>query len=71
MLLNTFCILDVASCTPRTTILEAAHLMRRRHTGDLVVVEDDEERREPLGIITDRDIVVEVLAKGLDQQLRS
>jgi CBS domain-containing protein len=40
--------------------------MRKRHTGDLVVVEDDEERQEPLGIITDRDLVVEVLAKGLD-----
>jgi CBS domain-containing protein len=66
MLLNTFCTLDVACCTPRATVLEAAHLMRRRHTGDLVVVEDDEERQSPLGIITDRDIVVEVLAKGLD-----
>jgi CBS domain-containing protein len=66
MLLNTFCILDVACCTPRTTALEAAHLMRKKHTGDLVVVEDDEERQEPLGIVTDRDIVVEVLAKGLD-----
>jgi CBS domain-containing protein len=66
MLLNTFCILDVACCTPRTTVLEAAHLMRKKHTGDLVVVEDDEERQEPLGVITDRDIVVEVLAKGLD-----
>jgi CBS domain-containing protein len=66
MLLNNFCILDVACCTPRTTVLEAAHLMRKKHTGDLVVVEDDEERQEPLGIITDRDIVVEVLAKGLD-----
>lgn len=66
MLLSNFCILDVACCTPRTTILEAAHLMRKKHTGDLVVVEDDEERQEPLGIITDRDIVVEVLANGLD-----
>lgn len=66
MQLSNFCILDVACCTPRTTILEAAHLMRKKHTGDLVVVEDDEERQEPLGIITDRDIVVEVLAKGLD-----
>lgn len=66
MLLNTFCMLDVACCTPRSTVLEAAHLMRRRHTGDLVVVEDDELRQEPLGVITDRDIVVEVLAKGLD-----
>ena len=66
MLLSNFCVLDVACCTPRTTVLEAAHLMRKKHTGDLVVVEDDEERQEPLGIITDRDIVVEVLAKGLD-----
>jgi len=66
MLLNNFCILDVACCTPRTTVLEAAHLMRSKHTGDLVVVEDDEERKEPLGIVTDRDIVVEVLAKGMD-----
>jgi CBS domain-containing protein len=66
MLLSNFCILDVACCTPRSTVLEAAHLMRHKHTGDLVVVEDDEERQEPLGVITDRDIVVEVLAKGLD-----
>jgi CBS domain-containing protein len=66
MLLNNFCILDVACCTPRSTVLEAAHLMRKKHTGDLVVVENDEERQEPLGVITDRDIVIEVLAKGLD-----
>jgi CBS domain-containing protein len=66
MLLNSFCMLDVVCCTPRTTVLEAAHLMRREHVGDLVVVEDDEVQKEPLGIITDRDIVVEVLAKGLD-----
>ncbi len=66
MLLNTFCMLEVACCTPRNTVLEASHLMRRRHTGDLVVVEDDESRMEPLGVITDRDIVVEVLARGLD-----
>jgi CBS domain-containing protein len=66
MLLNMFCMLDVVCCTPRTTVLEAAHLMRRRHVGDLVVVEDDEAEKEPLGVITDRDIVVEVLAKGMD-----
>lgn len=68
MLLNSFCMLDVARCSPRTTVLEAAHLMRHHHTGDLVVVDDDggEERQTPLGVITDRDIVVEVLAKGAD-----
>ena len=66
LLLNSFCMLDVVCCTPRTTVLEAAYLMRREHVGDLVVVEDDEVQKEPLGVITDRDIVVEVLAKGLD-----
>jgi len=58
--------LDVECCSPRTTALEAAHIMRRKHTGDLVVVDDDEIKPSPLGIITDRDIVVEVLGKGLD-----
>jgi CBS domain-containing protein len=66
MQLNSFCILDVACCSPRTTALEAAHLMRRKHTGDLVVIDDDDQKPSPLGIITDRDIVVEVLGKGLD-----
>lgn len=32
--------------------------------GDLVVVDDPEDERIPLGVITDRDIVVEVLANG-------
>lgn len=66
MQLSTFCMLDVACCSPRTTVLEAAHLMRRKHTGDLVVIDDDEQKPSPLGIITDRDVVVEVLGKGLD-----
>jgi CBS domain-containing protein len=66
MLLNSFCMLDVACCSPRISALEAAHIMRRKHTGDLVVIDDDELKPTPLGIITDRDIVVEVLGNGLD-----
>jgi CBS domain-containing protein len=66
MKLKDLCVLDVASCTPESTIVEAARLMRQHHTGDLVVLDDADEEREPVGIITDRDIVVEVLAKGRD-----
>jgi CBS domain-containing protein len=67
MLLNSICMLDVACCSPRTTVLEAAHLMRQKHTGDLVVVDDGSTNEAaPLGVITDRDIVIEVLGKGLD-----
>jgi len=66
MQLSSFCMLNVECCSPRTTVLEAAHIMRRKHIGDLVVVDDDEVKPSPLGVLTDRDIVVEVLAKGLD-----
>jgi CBS domain-containing protein len=66
MKLKDLCVLDVASCTPESTVAEAARLMRQHHTGDLVVLDDADEEREPVGIITDRDIVLEVLAKGRD-----
>ena len=66
MMLSDLCTLEVASCSPRTSVLEAARIMRQKHTGDLVVVDDGEDEKEPLGIITDRDMVVDVLATGLD-----
>ena len=44
-------------------ILEAARRMREEHVGDLVVVEEQADRIVPVGILTDRDIVVGVLAK--------
>lgn len=66
MMLSELCTLEVASCSPRTSVLEAARIMRQKHTGDLVVVDDGEDDKEPLGVITDRDIVLEVLATGLN-----
>lgn len=66
MQLKDLCVLDVAYCTPDITINAAARLMREHHTGDLVVVDDADEEREPVGIVTDRDIVVEVLARDRD-----
>ena len=47
------------------TVAEAAQMMREENIGDVLVVEGDEEDR-PCGILTDRDIVVRVLAEGLD-----
>ncbi|HSM99049.1 MAG TPA: CBS domain-containing protein [Gallionella sp.] len=48
------------------TISEAAQLMRRHHVGDVVVVEDRGGVRVPVGIVTDRDLVVEIIAPELD-----
>jgi CBS domain-containing protein len=45
------------------SILHAARLMRDYHVGDLVVIEDRGGQRVPIGIVTDRDIVIEVIAE--------
>lgn len=66
MKLKELCVLDVACCRKETTIAEAARLMRQHHTGDLVVTDESDGTQEPVGIVTDRDIVMEVIAKGHD-----
>jgi CBS domain-containing protein len=48
----------------QATAEDAARLMRSSHIGDLVVV-DATDTRMPVGMITDRDIVVEIVAQGL------
>jgi len=40
--------------------------MREHHLGDLVVVDDIDEDRVVVGVITDRDLAVDVMARGLD-----
>ncbi|MBK7491666.1 MAG: CBS domain-containing protein [Nitrosomonas sp.] len=48
------------------TIVEAAKLMRQFHVGALIVVEKRDGRQIPAGVVTDRDLVVEVVATELD-----
>ena len=47
-------------------VLEAARRMRDEHVGDLVVVEERTGGHVPVGILTDRDIVVGLLAKDFE-----
>ncbi len=58
------CNREVIVASPDTSVAEAAALMRQFHVGDLVIVED-EQGRKPIGIVTDRDIVVEIVAANL------
>jgi predicted transcriptional regulator len=44
------------------TVVDAAKRMRTAHVGDLVVVETRNGRHVPIGIVTDRDIVMSVVA---------
>jgi CBS domain-containing protein len=60
------CIRQVVVTPRKTSVLEAAKLMRQYHVGDVVVTDEIAGRRAPVGIVTDRDIVLEVLAQELD-----
>jgi len=59
---------SVVFVTRDATVEAAAQLMRSHHVGTVVVVEERKGVRFPVGIITDRDIVIEVNATGLDQR---
>jgi CBS domain-containing protein len=60
------CIRQVVVTPRKTSVLEAAKLMRQYHVGDIVVTDEIGGRKVPVGIVTDRDIVLEVLAQELD-----
>jgi CBS domain-containing protein len=40
--------------------------MRHKHVGAVVVVSDPEGERAPVGVVTDRDLAIEVLGNGRD-----
>jgi CBS domain-containing protein len=65
MRVGEFCSREVVIIDKEETIEEAARLMRTQHVGDVVVVEAREGEKFPVGILTDRDIVVELVAAGI------
>ncbi|MEA3178142.1 MAG: hypothetical protein QOI59_1665 [Gammaproteobacteria bacterium] len=73
MNVDMICRRDVVTVDPAADLVEAAHLMRQRHVGSLVVVSAGETSPDLkiMGMLTDRDIVTAVLAKDADiHQLR-
>jgi len=59
------CSRDVDTASYDESVAEAARRMRDRQVGSLIVV----DQQRPVGIITDRDLTVRVLAAGVDPQL--
>lgn len=60
------CTKDVVFVDRETTIYQAAATMREQHVGDLVVVDSAKHTKKPVGLLTDRDIVLSVVAPRLD-----
>ena len=65
MSVTSICTYNVATIGPKQGVMEAAVRMREEHVGDLIVVEQREGVTVPIGILTDRDIVLGVVAKGV------
>jgi len=60
------CSREVVIARRDTGLVEAARLMREHHVGSLVVVDERLPQRVPVGMITDRDIVIAAVAKEVD-----
>lgn len=67
MTIGEFCNREVVVAPKESTIVEVAKLMRQHHVGDVVVVDSSGDENVPVGIITDRDIVLEIIAREVDQ----
>jgi CBS domain-containing protein len=82
MNVSTVCSRDVVSCSGQDSLRRVSELMRAHHVGAIVVTtagridlaggevarKEDRADHRPIGIVTDRDLVVEVLATGLDAE---
>jgi CBS domain-containing protein len=66
MSVGEICNRDVLVAQSSTPVAEAARLMREYHAGTVVIVEDRGAQRVPVGILTDRDIVLELTAKDME-----
>ena len=66
MSIGDICNREVVLVNKDSSVQDAARLMRVHHVGDLVVAEERDGRRIPIGILTDRDIVIEVIAEDVD-----
>lgn len=66
MTISAICSREVITVHRDATVLHAAMLMRQYHVGDVIVIEDREGKAVPVGILTDRDIVIELVATDLD-----
>ena len=70
MTIREYCNANVICCEPDAPISEVAALMRKHHVGDVVVVANQQEGQQvPLGILTDRDILVETIALDVEARL--
>lgn len=66
MPISDICNTKVVTARKDASIVEVARLMRERHVGCVVVVDEVRGNPVPVGLITDRDLVLEIIAAEAD-----
>jgi CBS domain-containing protein len=66
MKVSEHCKRQVVAVSASADVTAAARLMREAHVGFLVVHRQGDELRKPVGVLTDRDIVLQIIAKGVE-----
>ena len=61
MSLGRICVREVDLAEPQESVQTAAERMHARNVGSLVILDED---KHPIGIVTDRDLTLRVLAAG-------
>ncbi len=69
MSIGEICNRKVVVMQAEESVAEAARLMRDQHVGSVLIVDEQGGKRVPVGIVTDRDLVVEVIAPELDPEV--
>jgi len=63
-----YCNREVVVVDEERSITQAAEIMREYHVGDVVICKVKYGKQVPVGIFTDRDIALEIVAKGTDPE---
>lgn len=66
MKVGQYCKRAVISITAKADVAEAARRMRDEHVGFLVAFNEGDDIRRPVGVLTDRDIVLQVTARDVN-----
>ena len=66
MNIGEICTREVVMADRAISLQQAAALMRQHHVGALVVTSSSADAVQAVGMVTDRDLVIEAIARGLD-----
>lgn len=69
MHIGEICTRSVVTCRRDASAPEIAQLIRDHHVGNVIVIDEYQGGPTPVGIVTDRDLVVQIMAMGINPHL--